>query len=63
MAAAVPVGPPRSAADRLRQLVGGGSASGGRSAPVTLPASRLVEGDPRAVADRIMAFLEQQGFL
>jgi electron transfer flavoprotein beta subunit len=57
---AAPVGPPRSAADRLRQLVGGAAA--GRSAPAT-PASRLVEGDPRAVADRIMAFLEQHGFV
>lgn len=60
-AVAVPAGPPRSAADRLRQLVGG--AGGGRSAPATPPASRLVEGDPRAVADRIMAFLEHHGFV
>jgi electron transfer flavoprotein beta subunit len=62
-AAAVPAGPARSAADRLRQLVGGGSAVAGRSAAATPPASSLVEGDPRAVADRIMAFLEQHGFV
>jgi electron transfer flavoprotein beta subunit len=62
-AARAPAGPGRSAADRLRQLVGGGSAGANRSAPATPPASGLVEGDPRAVADRIMAFLEQQGFV
>jgi len=62
-ATAVPPGPARSAADRLRQLVGGGSAGAGRSAPAASPASRLVEGDPRAVADHIMAFLEQHGFV
>jgi electron transfer flavoprotein beta subunit len=62
-AARAPAGPARSAADRLRQLVGGGSAGANRSAPATPPASGLVEGDPRAVADRIMAFLEQQGFV
>jgi len=60
-AAAAPAGPPRSAADRLRQLVGGAGAS--RSAPAAPPASRLVEGDPRAVADRILTFLEQHGFV
>ncbi len=49
--------PARSAAERLRQLVGGG-----RPGPAAGPESRLVEGDPRAVADRIMAFLEQNGF-
>lgn len=49
--------PARSAAERLRQLVGGG-----RPSPAAAPESRLVEGDPRAVADRIMAFLEQNGF-
>jgi electron transfer flavoprotein beta subunit len=50
--------PARSAADRLRQLVGGG-----RPGPAAAgPESRLVEGDPRAVADRILAFLEQNGF-
>jgi electron transfer flavoprotein beta subunit len=62
---AAPAGP-RSAADRLRQLVGGGAAggAGARSAPAEPAAaagSRLVEGDPRAVADRILAFLEQHG--
>ena len=62
-AAVAPAGSPRSAADRLRQLVGGGSAGAGRSAPAAPPPSRLVEGDPRAVADRIMAFLEQHGFV
>jgi electron transfer flavoprotein beta subunit len=50
--------PARSAAERLRQLVGGGP---GR-ASVPAPESRLVEGDPRAVADRILTFLEQNGF-
>ncbi len=61
--AAVPAGPARSAADRLRQLVGGGRAGAGQSAPAAPPASGLVEGDPRVVADRIMAFLEQHGFV
>jgi electron transfer flavoprotein beta subunit len=61
--AAPQAGPPRSAADRLRQLVGGGSAGGGRSASTGPPPPGLVEGDPRAVADRIMAFLEQHGFV
>jgi hypothetical protein len=61
-AAAPPAGSPRSAADRLRQLVGGG-AGPGRSAPATPAASGPVEGDPRMVADRIMSFLEQHGFL
>jgi electron transfer flavoprotein beta subunit len=51
--------PARSAADRLRQLVGGGP---GRASVSAAPESRLVEGDPRAVADRILAFLEQNGF-
>jgi electron transfer flavoprotein beta subunit len=49
--------PARSAAERLRQLVGGG-----RPSPAAAPESRLVEGDPRAVADRILAFLQQNGF-
>lgn len=49
--------PARSAAERLRQLVGGGRAS-----PAALAESRLVEGDPPAVAERILAFLEQNGF-
>jgi electron transfer flavoprotein beta subunit len=62
-AAATPAGPPRTAADRLRQLVGGGSAGSGRSAAAAPPPSRQVEGDPRAVADRIVAFLEQHGFV
>jgi electron transfer flavoprotein beta subunit len=62
-AATLPPGPPRSAADRLRQLVGGGAAGASRSAPSTAATSPLVEGDPRAVADRILAFLEQQGFV
>jgi electron transfer flavoprotein beta subunit len=62
-AAAVPAGPPRSAADRLRQLVGGGRGGAGQSAPAAPPPSRLVEGDPRVVADRIMTFLEQHGFV
>jgi electron transfer flavoprotein beta subunit len=62
-ATAVPVGPARSAADRLRQLVGGGRAGAVQSAAAAPPAPGLVEGDPRAVADRIMAFLEQRGFV
>ncbi len=62
-ATAVPAGPARSAADRLRQLVGGGRAGAGQGAPAVPSASGLVEGDPRAVADRIMAFLEQRGFV
>jgi electron transfer flavoprotein beta subunit len=57
-AAAAP--PARSAAERLRQLVGGGA---GRSPATAAPESRLVEGDPRAVADRILGFLEQHGFV
>jgi electron transfer flavoprotein beta subunit len=66
-AAAAAPGPARSAADRLRQLVGGGSASSsGRSSP-TAPAAATtsgpIEGDPRVIADRILAFLEQQGFV
>jgi electron transfer flavoprotein alpha/beta subunit len=61
-AAAASAGPPRSAADRLRQLVGGGAA-GGRSAPAAPSPSGVVEGDPRSVAERIMAFLEQHGFV
>jgi electron transfer flavoprotein alpha/beta subunit len=51
--------PPRSAAERLRQLVAGGP---GRASAAPAPESRLVEGDPRAIADRILAFLEQHGF-
>jgi hypothetical protein len=54
------VAPARSAAERLRQLVGGGSPA--RASAATAPESRLVEGDPRAVADRILTFLEQNGF-
>ena len=61
-AVAASAGPPRSAADRLRQLVGGGAAAG-RSAPAASPPSGVVEGDPRSVAERIMAFLEQHGFV
>jgi electron transfer flavoprotein beta subunit len=61
-ATAVQAGPARSAADRLRQLVGRG-AGAGQSAPAAPSASGLVEGDPRAVADRIMTFLEQRGFV
>jgi electron transfer flavoprotein alpha/beta subunit len=61
-AATAPAGPARSAADRLRQLVGGGPAAG-RSAAATPPASRLIEGDPGAIADRILAFLEQHRFV
>ena len=61
--AAAPAGAARSAADRLRQLVGGGRPAAGPGAPAAPPASGLVEGDPRAVADRIMAFLEQHGFV
>jgi electron transfer flavoprotein beta subunit len=60
-AAAPSAGPPRSAADRLRQLVGGGRAAIGPNAPAAPPQSRVVEGDPGAIADRIIAFLEQNG--
>ena len=61
--AAAPSGP-RSAADRLRQLVGGG-AGAARAGPAAAapPVSRVAEGDPRTVADRILSFLEQQGFV
>lgn len=64
-AAASPAGPARSAADRLRQLVGGGGAGAGRSAATaaTAPASGPIEGDSGVVADRIVAFLEQHGFV
>ena len=51
--------PARSAAERLRQLVGGGA---GRTGTAATPEPRLVEGDARAVADRILTFLEQNGF-
>jgi len=51
--------PARSAAERLRQLTGGGP---GRASAPAAAASRVVEGDPRAVADRIVTFLEQSGF-
>jgi electron transfer flavoprotein alpha/beta subunit len=61
--AAAPAGAARSAADRLRQLVGGGRPAAGPGASAAPPAPGLVEGDPRAVADRIMAFLEQRGFV
>jgi electron transfer flavoprotein beta subunit len=63
-AAPTPAGAPRSAADRLRQLVGGGGA--GRAAGAAAPApsaSGLVEGDPGTVANRILAFLEQRGLV
>jgi len=62
--AAAPAGP-RSAADRLRQLVGGGAGAArtGTAAPAATPTSRVVDGDPCAVADRILSFLEQQGFV
>jgi len=65
-ASPAPAGPARSAADRLRSLVGGGSGGSGasaKSAPAAPPTSGLLEGDPRVVADRIVAFLEQQGFV
>jgi electron transfer flavoprotein beta subunit len=65
-AAVAPPGGPRSAADRLRQLVGGGGAGAVRADPATpspSPSSRIAEGDPRAIADRIVAFLEQHGFV
>ena len=64
-ATAAAPGPARSAADRLRQLVGGGSgggSGGARPAPAAGPSGPL-EGDPRVVADRILAFLEQHGFV
>jgi electron transfer flavoprotein beta subunit len=51
--------PARSAAERLRQLVGGGA---GRTSAAAAPESRVGAGDARAVADRILTFLEQNGF-
>jgi electron transfer flavoprotein beta subunit len=51
----------KSAAERLRQLVGSGRPSSAAT-PAATTESRLVEGDPRAVADRILAFLQQNGF-
>jgi electron transfer flavoprotein beta subunit len=67
-ATVAPAGSARSAADRLRSLVRGGGGSGGsagsaRTVPTAAPASGLLEGDPRVVADRILAFLEQHGFV
>jgi len=54
----------RSAADRLRQLVGGGAARPGPgSRPAAAAGGGRLEGDPGAVADRILAFLTQEGFL
>jgi hypothetical protein len=43
----------------------GGGAAAGRATPAAAaaPVSGLVEGDPGTVADRIVAFLEQQGFV
>jgi electron transfer flavoprotein beta subunit len=61
-AAASTAAPARSAAERLRQLVAGGPAAT-RSAGPAPPASRLLEGDPGTIADRIVAFLEQQRFV
>jgi electron transfer flavoprotein beta subunit len=60
---AAAAGQPRSAADRLRQLVGGQGTGAKRGVPAPPAAARLLEGDPRAIADRILAFLEQQGFV
>ena len=63
-AAAAAPGPTRSAADRLRQLVGGGSTSSSApTAPAAAATSGPIEGDPRVIADRILSFLEQQGFV
>jgi electron transfer flavoprotein alpha/beta subunit len=62
-------GPARSAADRLRSLVGGGgggsagSGGGARNVSAAPPTSGLLEGEPRVIADRILAFLEQHGFV
>ena len=61
-AAASPTAPARSAAERLRQLVAGSPAAAGSAGP-TPAASRLVEGDPGVIADRIVAFLEQHRFV
>lgn len=61
--------PASSAAERLRRLLGGAAAPPAVAGPEGAEAAgapgpgRLVEGDPRAVADRILAFLVQQGFV
>ena len=62
-AATMRAGASRSAADRLRQLVGGGRPAAAPTAPAASATPGLIEGDPHAVADRIVAFLEQQGFV
>jgi electron transfer flavoprotein beta subunit len=53
-------GPPGSAAERLRQLLGGSATRA--AAPAADAGPRRVEGEPAAVADRILAFLVQNGF-
>ncbi len=57
-----PVPAARSAADRLRQLLGGG-----RAVPATPSVSattaRVIEGEPGQLADRILAFLASRGFV
>ncbi len=53
-------GPPTgSAAERLRQLAGGGR----RAEASPDPASRLIEGAPAELAERILAFLDARGLL
>lgn len=46
-----------SAADRMRQLMGGGAA------PTRAPEGKLVEGDPGKIADRLVQFLAERGFV
>jgi electron transfer flavoprotein beta subunit len=46
-----------SAADRMRQLMGGGAAA------KKAVEGKLVEADPRAAADRLIAFLSERGFV
>ncbi len=45
-----------SAAERMRQLMGGGAA------PKQAPEGKLVEGDPGQIADRLVQFLAERGF-
>ncbi len=46
-----------SAAERMRQLMGGGAA------PKQAPEGKLVEGDPGQIADRLVQFLAERGFV
>ena len=46
-----------SAADRMRQLMGGGAA------PRKNVEGKLIEAEPRAAADRLIAFLSERGLV